>query len=227
MNNKRPRSANSQIILGAFAIGLGVLFLLDNMGILDVRGALSFWPVVFIVFGLVKLTDTQTPNGYFVGFALVAVGVLMILGRMGIIHFAWHSMWPVFMIVAGSALLFRAINGPKAPGAETSNIVEVTAILGGFERRVATQQFQGGEITAVMGGCTLDMRDASIEGRAVINVFAMFGGITIKCPTDWTVVVEGTPVLGGIEEKTNKPPHSDKKLIVRGYAIMGGVEIRN
>ena len=49
MNNKRPRSANSQIILGAFAIGLGVLFLLDNMGILDVRGALSFWPVVCVV----------------------------------------------------------------------------------------------------------------------------------------------------------------------------------
>ena len=78
-----------------------------------------------------------------------------------------------------------------------------------------------------MGGCELDMRDASIKGEAVINVFAVFGGISIKVPRDWTVILHGTPIMGGFDEKTNAPPDNTKRLIVNGYAIMGGVEVRN
>jgi hypothetical protein len=105
--------------------------------------------------------------------------------------------------------------------------VDVTAILGGFERRVHTQDFRGGEVTAVMGGCALDMRAASMTGEAVIDVFAFWGGVTLKVPPDWTVVLEGTPIMGGFEEKTVSPPDGSKRLVVRGYAIMGGVEVRN
>ena len=114
-----------------------------------------------------------------------------------------------------------------APGGDTQKI-DVTAILGGFDRRVHSQDFRGGEITAVMGGCVLDMRGASIAGgEAVINVFAFWGGVTIKCPPDWTVVLQGTPIMGGFEEKTVAPPDAGKRLVIRGYAIMGGVEVRN
>ncbi len=101
--------------------------------------------------------------------------------------------------------------------------------MGGFERRVNSQAFRGGEITAVMGGCSLDMRSCVMqpEGEAVINVFAFWGGVTIKCPPDWTVVLQGTPIMGGFEDKTIQPPHGAKRLVIRGYAIMGGVEVRN
>jgi len=74
----------------------------------------------------------------------------------------------------------------------------------------------------------LDMRSASIAaGEAVINVFAFWGGVTIKCPPDWTVVLQGTPIMGGFDEKTVAPPDASKRLVIRGYAIMGGVEVRN
>jgi hypothetical protein len=33
--------------------------------------------------------------------------------------------------------------------------------------------------------------------------------------------------MGGFEEKTVAPPDNSKRLVVRGYAIMGGVEVRN
>ncbi|MEG1327445.1 MAG: hypothetical protein RSD99_21275, partial [Janthinobacterium sp.] len=75
--------------------------------------------------------------------------------------------------------------------------------------------------------CEIDLRQASIEGEAVLNVFALCGGVTIKIPPDWSVVLQGTPILGGFEEKTIVPPNQDKRLYVTGYAIMGGLEIRN
>jgi len=57
----------------------------------------------------------------------------------------------------------------------------------------------------------------------------IFGsGITLKCPPDWTVVLHGTPIMGGFTDKTTPPPlNNGKRLILRGHAIMGGVEVRN
>jgi len=78
-----------------------------------------------------------------------------------------------------------------------------------------------------MGGCALDLREAALTTEAVINVFAIWGGITIKVPPDWTVILNGTPVMGGFTEKTARPPDNRKRLVVTGYAIMGGVEVRN
>jgi predicted membrane protein len=106
-------------------------------------------------------------------------------------------------------------------------LLNVTAILGGFQRRVTSQDFRGGEVTAMFGGCELDLRDANIASEAVLTTFALCGGITVKVPIDWTVEMEGTPILGGFDEKTAVPKDRSKRLIVRGYAIMGGVEIRN
>jgi hypothetical protein len=71
------------------------------------------------------------------------------------------------------------------------------------------------------------MRQCGLTGEAVINVFAFWGGVTIKVPPDWTVILHGTPIMGGFEEKTATPPDDSKRLIVRGYAIMGGVEVKN
>jgi hypothetical protein len=105
-------------------------------------------------------------------------------------------------------------------------VVDIAAVLGGFERRLATPDFRGGEITAVMGGCALDLRESSIVKEAVINVFVIWGGINIKVPPDWTVVLNGTPIMGGFSEKTLSVPDRGKRLVITGYAIMGGVEVR-
>lgn len=227
------RSQPTQVILGAAAIGLGLLFLLDNLDIWDFNHAIGFWPAVFIVIGLVKLWDARTTGGYLLGGAFVAVGALMILHRLDIIYFSMSTMWPLFLIGAGGFVIYKALARrheaePRMKAdAGTESVVNVTAILGGFQRRIVTPDFQGGEITAVMGGCELDMRESSINGEAVIDVFAVFGGISIKVPRDWTVILHGTPILGGFDEKTTTPPDNAKRLIVKGYAIMGGVEVRN
>lgn len=232
--NRPTRSMTSQALLGIMAIGLGILFFLDNLDIINFRHALPFWPLALFVVGVVKICDSTNRNGVFVGAALAGAGVLMLLNRLGFLYISWRSLWPLALILLGVAVLLRpatrrdvaTVNLDKG-AADKEEYLDVTAILGGFQRRVTTAHLRGGEITAVMGGCELDMRSASIDGEAVIHIFAVMGGITIKCPVDWTIVLEGTPILGGFDEKTAPPPDNSKRLIVRGYAIMGGVEIRN
>jgi len=231
------RGVTSQVLMGVLVIAVGLLFFLDNLDIIEIHNALAFWPLVFIFAGVAKLLDTSTPNGYLVGLAGIGIGTAMILQRLGLFYFSWRSAWPLVLIAVGGMLVYRAMTGTrgvvhgviddKMGASDDARTVDATAVLGAFERRVHSQDFRGGEATAVMGGCALDLRGASMTGEATINVFAFWGGVTLKVPTDWTVVLQGTPIMGGFEEKTVAPPDNRKRLIVRGYAIMGGVEVRN
>ena len=80
-----------------------------------------------------------------------------------------------------------------------------------------------------MGGCEIDLRKASIAPgtEAVIDVFAMWGGIEVKVPPDWTVITRAIPIMGGVEDKTHAPETADKRLVIRGLLLMGGAGVKN
>jgi hypothetical protein len=238
------RRASHQVVLGLLVMGMGVLFLLDNLDILDFSHAIGFWPLAFIAAGVIVLSGDGPRSGSYTGVVLIGVGVLMILGRLGVLYISWAMVWPLLLIALGGLILFRTLGPGRTPrpsqadgigiggtggidGAVADKVVDVVAILGGVERRITTPDFLGGEITAVLGGCALDLREAAIVKEAVLNVFTIWGGINIKVPPDWTVVWAGTALMGGFSEKTASAAGGGKRLVIRGYAIMGGVEVRN
>jgi hypothetical protein len=110
----------------------------------------------------------------------------------------------------------------------TASVTSV-AIMSGIQRSTNAAAFRGGELTAVMGGVELDLRQAGLAGgEAVIDVFAFWGGIELRVPEGWTVVGKVVPLMGGYEDKTRPPKHdSSQRLIVRGMVIMGGIEVSN
>jgi len=236
------RRASNQVVLGLLVMGMGVLFLLDNLDILDFRHAIGFWPLAFIGAGVIVLAGDGPRSGSYTGAVLIGVGVLMILGRLGVLYVSWAMVWPLLLIALGGLILYRTLGPGRtsrplradggdgaagAGGAAPDNVVDVVAILGAVERRVATPDFLGGEITAVLGGCELDLRESSIVKEAVLNVFTIWGGINVKVPPDWTVIWNGTALVGGFSQRTASAPDSGKRLVIRGYAVMGGVEVRN
>jgi predicted membrane protein len=233
MNNSAHR-LSGQLILGILAILMGVVFLLDNFGIAEANQVLRYFvPVTLIGFGALKILQSHTLPGYFVGGTIAFLGLVMLGHRLGLLHVVWRDWWPLFLIVIGVAAIIKSIYGRSSgepadrsseEHAKSSNIM---AILGGYRYRTDSQDFRGGEITSIMGGCEVDLRRASINGDAVMNVFAFWGGAEIKVPTDWNVVVECLPILGGVDDRTIGSPGSGKRLIIRGTAIMGGVGVKN
>lgn len=84
------------------------------------------------------------------------------------------------------------------------------------------------EVSAVMGGCDIDLRDAvPSTDPLVIQVFAMWGGIDLRVPPGWEIQNEAWPILGGIVDSTTPPAVPTHRVILRGNAFMGGVEIKN
>jgi hypothetical protein len=45
----------AQVILGLVVIGMGLLFLLDNLNIFEINDMFRFWPMMFILVGVLKL----------------------------------------------------------------------------------------------------------------------------------------------------------------------------
>jgi hypothetical protein len=110
--------------------------------------------------------------------------------------------------------------------------VSAWVVFSGTKRRIDSQDFKGGDIVAVFGGVNIDLRNAAIAGdRAVIDLNVMFGGVDIRVPETWNVVMKGMPLFGGFEDKTIHPkPDPNVKtpeLVITGAAIFGGVKTDN
>lgn len=232
MSRKSPQQ---RVVMGFILAFVGVVFLLDNFRIFDARSVLSFWPVVFIVAGGLKLVHARTPGAYLVGGGMLVAGVLLMLSHMGVIEVRWRDWWPVVLIAVGIGVIFQGHLRQKMGVGEDGMLnettqdpaVDLTVIMGGTQLKVDTQNFQGGEITSIMGGVELDLRGASMATEATLHVFVVMGGIDIKIPADWTVVVNGIPLMAGIEDKSVPPAQPGKRLVITGYLLMGGMEIKN
>ena len=232
MNNKFRFSA--QFIFGLSIIVLGVLFTLDNLDLINARDYLRYWPAVFILVGLVKIFQPGGTPGRVFGVGLALLGSLMILDRLYLIDFNIWALWPVFIILFGYSLMRGAVGRHRVtdgrpPFDDSDSYIRGFALMGGVMRSSDSQDFRGGELTAIMGGCEIDLRRASIkEGEARLEIFTFWGGVEIKVPEDWAVIVQVMPIMGGVEDKSVPPKGgASKRLVVTGHAIMGGAEIRN
>lgn len=227
---RRERSVASHALVGLILITLGVLFLLGNMGYLQVRELLRFWPVLFMAMGVLRLLESRDRHTVVVSLLWIMTAFAFLLQSLGIINIDFEELWPIFLVAMGLLMLWRSFAGkrPPADGVNSDSTISGIAVMGGLVRRNNSQDFKGGEFCAIMGGCEIDLRNASIaSGEAVIETFAFWGGIEIKVPPDWTVIGKVTPLLGGFEDSTQQPKESTKRLVVRGFAIMGGVGMKN
>jgi len=229
-NGRAASQVTLRLVLGLAVMTVGLLLTLDNFGLLHSRRFVRFWPILLIAVGLAKLShclrSRARPGGYF----LIVLGLVLLLVNLGILEF--RLALALFLLAVGAAIVWRAARSPAATTAiaaiDPSKHLDVSAFMGSVQRALSAPDFRGGDAWAVMGGCEIDLSKASIEaGEAVINTFAFWGGIELKVPPDWMVESRGTALLGAFEDMSRRPDDSRKKLIVTGYALMGGVEVKN
>ncbi|MEQ7125013.1 DUF1707 domain-containing protein [Actinopolymorpha sp. B11F2] len=102
------------------------------------------------------------------------------------------------------------------------------AIMGGSNRRGRFRLSGTVHSIAVMGGDTVDLRDAEIDGDEVlINAFAVMGGTDIYVPDSVEVIVEGFALMGGNDERGSRRPARPGAPVIRirAYSLMGGIDV--
>jgi len=216
--------ATPRLVVGLFIMTAGIILVLDNLGLVDSGVFFRFWPVVLIVIGTLKLLahEGQQKGGLF----LVVLGTCLLGFTLGYLN--WARLWAVLFIVIGGNIVMRALRPPSVRPGNASTGIDTLSLLGGSKTVSNSPDFRGGQAMAIMGGCEIDLRRATIaQGEAVLDVFAFWGGIEVRVPEEWEVVNRVNAFLGGSDNKTMVTPSARQRLVVTGTVIMGGVEVKN
>jgi hypothetical protein len=226
----RPVPFSPRLVFGVVIMLFGVLLTLDNLGLIEAGRWWGLWPIALIAAGLARLRESVRCGGSS-GVGLIILGSFLLFHNLGWLRL--RHLWPLFLLGLGASLVWKAVRGKSASpdgdrSADALDRVDAFIVIGGVARNSRSQNFQGGSATAIMGGCEIDLRNASIaEGPVTFDTFAMWGGIEIKVPPDWAVESRVFPMLGGYSDQTHPEPNARKRLVVTGMAIMGGVEVKN
>lgn len=228
MKNLSKQGFDSKIFIGCAIIIIGTILLLKNLGIHIDIDIWQYWPVILIIIGIGHLTRPKEFRQSTSGIILICIGTIILANNLDIIDLTFGDLFPIILILIGFAIVRHAIWGVKMKPSQTDTF-NLSLIMGGGEYKFNSRKLKAGKITAIMGGGTIDLREADMEGETmVIECFAFWGGIDILVPKMWLVTIEGTPLMGGIDNITTTESKIVKKnLIVKGTAVMGGIEVKN
>ena len=238
-----PRHAIGGIVL----LVVGIVFLLTNLGVIYPEDVHTYWPVILVAFGVAHAVLARDTGRRLFGGIVAGAGLVLLARNLGYIHVdIWQLLWPVFLIFLGASFLLRALrsghpwdSASKSPPPVASgdfeqrsgaNVLNEFTVFGGVRRRVDSQEFEGGEVSAIFGGVEVDLRGAATKkDEVVIELNAIFGGVELRVPDTWDVTVRGAGIFGGYEDKTmpRRDPSSGKRplLVITGSAVFGGVTV--
>ena len=193
-----------QFVIGVFLILFGALLTLDRMQVLDAANSLRYWPVVLIALGGWIVIERGGTGRSLPGYAMIVIGALLFLERarlrarqvLGAVLADDHRAGRRAPDHAEAGAQTRAREHRvrcllawaglvPAPASGGDGTVSMFAVLGSDQRASGDKPFRGGEVTSIMGGTRLDLRQAIIEpgAQADINMFVMMGGHEVVGPT--------------------------------------------
>ena len=226
-NDRRPH-VTPQAVVGLCIIVAGLLLTADNLGLARTREVFAyFWPAAIAAVGVTVVRRASDVSAQLIGGLLITVGVALAAAHF----FGWplklSRLWPLWLVVAGGAMLARALRIAEPSSASADQHVSDVVFWSGVQRRITSPAFKRADVTAVMGGVELDLRGASTGGgEAVLDVFIVMGGLEVRVPPDWTVTNQVVAIMGGASDKTGGFQDARNRLLIRGFVMMGGVEVK-
>lgn len=225
---------DKRVALGSILIVLGGLFFLNSLNIFDfsLTRIIFSWPFFFIVIGMYLTLNTTRKT---MGGILAGLGFIFIIPRIfPSIYYDGSVVVAIFLIAIGSYIILnqrKKIEDINELGQITNDRIDIVSIFGGGTRIVTSDNFKGGNITAVFGGSEIILKGSKLaEGTNSIDILAIFGGTTLIVPNDWNIVLNVTSIFGGFSNKSVKDPNlvmdQNKTLIIKGLVVFGGGELK-
>lgn len=246
-NQLKYRSSGGKVWTGVFLIVVGFLWLANRMNA-GIPDWVFTWPMLAIGIGIIIAIQHRFRT--FIWIIPVFWGVFALIGQQRPELSLDKYTAPFILILIGLFFIFRKPHrhfgyADKREWKEhwremkyskdinnTTNgeWLDSTSIFGGAKKLVVSKNFKGGDITCFMGGAEIDLSQADIQGKVVMDTTAVFGGIKLIIPPNWDLKIQITAVFGGVEDK--RPVQlvkvdPEKLLILDGAAVFGGIEINS
>ena len=237
-STRKYRNGDSRTFLGILLVAIGAIMIAKHSGWFDseLYDHLINWPMLLIVIGIFNLAR----RAYTPAIILISIGLFFFLERFSFMpdNFS-ENFWPAIIVLVGVSFLFRR-GRPHHPNpftnlnnetSKSTDFIDETAIFGGRNISVVTDNFQGGKITAIFGGSKINLRYAKPVEGCTIDVATICGGPKIIVPEDWNVKIEVVSIFGGFEDKRGYSVISrtgtGKIVVIKGTCIFGGGELNS
>ena len=236
MENK---STDRKLIIGIILIIAGGFLLLDtfNLSDLPIRYYIFSWKTLLIGIGVVLLATRERA---ITGYILIGLGVIFWLPSLVNYSISLSQVfWPAILIGIGVIVLtkrgrgwHKSQNKVSSGNDQNSNdYIEDVSILGGGTKIIQSNNFKGGDITAIFGGSEFVFKDAELSpDGCTIDVFTLFGGSKLIIPDNWVVKSDMFSIFGGFNDKRAIRPQETEYanvLNLKGAVIFGGIEIKS
>jgi len=246
-NSFQKQKRKNGFVFGTFLILAGGLLVAIKSNLIPSYNILFSWQMLLVVIGIISLFYRHI----FSGLALIATGVFFFVPKLPEINSEYFACinpdtfvstyWAVLLVVAGLLVILSQFFKPKSKCYSFEHRFEKkiscgnrgsfsrNSVFGNGEHIILDEVFKGGEINAVFGGITLDLRKTQLpEGETFLVVNAVFGGIVIIVPETWNVEFHLDSVFGGFQD--NRKPAGDvdksRKLVIEGTCVFGGGELK-
>ena len=255
MSRNSSSSRNSNLWIGLIVIAVGIFLFIDKLDLWFFPYWVFSWPVLLIIIGLlIGVRKKFRSVGWLI---LVLIGSFFLLDEFPGFEYLHRYGLPLGVIIVGFFLLFRAtvfrsdrdyhkkkLTSDHTGTANTTifssteqvgagggeDYIELTTIFGGIKKKIFSKSFKGGQTTTLFGGTEIDLTQADIEGIVVIDIVQAFSGVELIVPSNWEVQSDITTILGSTEDKrmpVSNGPTTNKKLVLTGTCILGGIEIKS
>lgn len=241
-NNNKSRCSSSsrkKVTLGLFLVAAGILLILGRSGLIEPKHMeyIFSWQSLLVALGVLFLISN--PRSVVFSSILILVGGFFLYSEIVSLPIETRNIfWPIILVLLGLVMIFKRFSH-KTPKKTFDHVesfsdeyVDKNIVFGGSKTVVTSKNFRGGSISTVFGGCELILTEAGLaEGDNVLNINAVFGGISIVAPRSWDIVIEVDGIMGGFKDDRSfvNPDNIDRsrRLIIKGSAVFGGGEIKN
>ena len=229
---------------GIIIVVAGLVLLVDKAGA-DLPNWVTSWPMIPIVAGLFHGARNNFKSWQWL--IPVGIGLLFLTGEIIEDYSMDRFFWPIIIITIGLVMIFRprrsqnSWNSWRKKGREIEagvlaenlegDFVEAVTIFGGTKKVIISKNFKGGEAVTVFGGTEVNLTQADVQDRAVLELVQVFGGTKLVVPSNWKIHTEEVVcIFGGIDDKripTTLTADTNKTLVLKGMCMFGGIDIKS
>jgi hypothetical protein len=118
----KPRFGG-QLFVGVLLIGIGLLFLADNLYYLDIGPVWRYWPFILVLIGIQKLFNADDRDSVGSGVWLVFIGLWLFVSLNHIWGLGFGDSWPFLIIAWGISSIWRSLIPRRANDQHQEGVV--------------------------------------------------------------------------------------------------------
>lgn len=232
------------LLMALLLVGAGVLFLLQEVGILTLAEDINLWGILWPLLVLAAGISALPSDINACTLGIVVFGLYKLLYNLGLLpvswDLTWSMAWPIILILVGLTVLQNAVFPKKkrknksAPNVQRNTVsdceyadgvLRVECAFGSMNPR-PEGPFTGGAAEVSFGECTLDLTGCeSFAENATLKVAVSFGQMTVIVPKTVRVKLDSESAFGS-SSAPSPVEGTTCTLLVKGDCSFGHLQVK-